>query len=313
LISFGDAVGINLVIAVTDGDWFEMLRQQPNLGEVNFWAPSAASFRALQPGELFLFKLHAPRNVIVGGGIFAYASALPCSLAWAAFGEANGARSAQEMRARIARYRRADPHDRADFAIGCRILTQPFFFEERDWIPVPPSWSRNIVSFKTYNTGNAEGLALWDAVNERMTRPAFPGMAEGAARFGEPHLIRPRLGQGAFRVMVTDIYQRRCAVTQERTLPALEAAHIRPYGDGGAHEARNGLLLRRDIHSLFDAGYVTVTPDLRFEVSRRIKEEFENGRHYYALHGQPISAPQEALQRPEPAALSWHNEHCFRG
>ena len=58
-------------------------------------------------------------------------------------------------------------------------------------------------------------------------------MAEAGARFGEPHLIRPRLGQGAFRVLVTDIYRRRCAVTQERTLPALEAAHIRPYGDGG--------------------------------------------------------------------------------
>jgi len=63
-------MGINLVIAVTDGDWFEMLRGQPNLAEVNFWAPSAANFRALQPGELFLFKLHAPRNVIVGGGVF---------------------------------------------------------------------------------------------------------------------------------------------------------------------------------------------------------------------------------------------------
>lgn len=86
-------------------------------------------------------------------------------------------------------------------------------------------------------------------------------------------------------MLVTDIYNRRCAITHERTLPALEAAHIRPYGDGGEHEARNGLLLRRDIHSLFDAGYVTVTPDLRFEVSRRIKEEFDNGRHYYELMG----------------------------
>jgi putative restriction endonuclease len=306
-------MGINLVIAVTDGDWFELLRQQPNLSEVNFWAPSAANFRALQPGEMFLFKLHAPRNVIVGGGIFAYANALPCSLAWEAFRVANGARSAQEMRTRIARYRKADPTDRSDFEIGCRILTQPFFFEERDWIPVPASWSPNIVSFKTYNTGDAEGLALWEAVNDRLDRLQFSGMAEEPARFGEPHLIRPRLGQGAFRVLVTDIYQRRCAVTRERTLPALEAAHIRPYGDGGDHEARNGLLLRRDIHSLFDAGYVTVTPDLHFEVSRRIKEEFDNGRHYYALHGQPINVPKEAGQRPDPAALSWHNEHCFRG
>src|SRR5689334_19046787 len=112
-------MGLNLVIAVTDDDWFEMLRRQTDLPEVNFWAPSAARFRALQPGEFFLFKLHAPRNVIVGGGIFAYATALPCSLAWETFGESNGARSAQEMRTRIARYRRTDPGDRSDFQIGC--------------------------------------------------------------------------------------------------------------------------------------------------------------------------------------------------
>lgn len=304
---------INLVIAVTDGDWFDLLRQQPNLDEVNFWAPSAANFRALQPGELFLFKLHAPRNVIVGGGIFAYANVLPCSLAWEAFREANGAYSLPEMRARIARYRRADQSDRSDFEIGCRILTQPFFFDEADWIAIPPSWSPNIVSFKTYTTGDAEGLALWDEVNDRLSHPKFLGMAETPARFGEPHLIRPRLGQGAFRVLVTDTYNRRCAITQERTLPALEAAHIRPYSDGGEHEARNGLLLRRDIHSLFDAGYVTVTPDLQFEVSRRIKEEFENGRHYYELHGKPIRPPDDALRRPDPQALRWHNEHAYRG
>ena len=306
-------MAINLVIAVTDGDWFEMLRRQPNLSEVNFWAPSAANFRALQPGELFLFKLHAPRNVIVGGGIFAYANALPCSLAWDAFREANGAHSAQEMRTRIARYRKADPSDRSDFVVGCRILTQPFFFEEPDWLPVPQSWAPNIVSFKTYNTGDAEGLRLWESVNDRMNAGHVPGSMDTADRFGEPHLIRPRLGQGAFRVLVTDIYDRRCAVTKERTLPALEAAHIRPYSDGGVHEAQNGLLLRRDIHSLFDAGYVTVTPDLKFEVSRRIKEEFDNGKHYYALHGQPISTPHDAGQHPDPVALSWHNEHCYRG
>jgi putative restriction endonuclease len=306
-------MGLNLVIAVTDGDWFDMLRQQPNLGEVNFWAPSAARFRALQPGELFLFKLHAPRNFIVGGGVFAYANALPCSLAWEAFREANGANSAQEMRSRISRYRRTDPNDRDDFEIGCRILTQPFFIEESEWIPIPPSWSPNIVSFKTYNTEDPEGLALWEAVNDRLSRPQLQGMAEGGARYGEPQLIRPRLGQGAFRILVTDTYNRRCAITQERTLPALEAAHIRPYGDGGEHDARNGLLFRRDIHSLFDAGYVTVTPDLRFEVSRRIKEEFDNGRHYYELHGKPIYAPTDALRSPDPEALRWHNEHAYRG
>ena len=305
-------MGINLVVAVTDDDWFEMLRSQSSLSEVNFWAPSAANFRALQPGELFLFKLHSPRNVIVGGGIFAYANTLPCSLAWNAFGEGNGARSAHEMRTKIAKYRRSDPSDRSDFAVGCRILTQPFFFEEADWLPLPASWSPNIVSFKTYDTSDAEGLALWEAVMDRLSRSAAPIFSDHD-RFGEPQLIKPRLGQGAFRVLVTDIYGRRCAVTQERTLPALEAAHIRPYSDGGTHEAPNGLLLRRDIHSLFDAGYVTITPGLNFEVSRRIKDEFDNGKHYYALHGQRIIVPENAIQRPDPTALTWHNEHCFKG
>ena len=133
------------------------------------------------------------------------------------------------------------------------------------------------------------------------------------ARYGEPVLIKPRLGQGAFRVLVTDIYHQRCAVTGERTLPALEAAHIRPFAEGGPHEASNGLLLRRDIHSLFDLGYVTVTADHRFEVSRRIKEEFENGRDYYRLHGSEVAVPDKKGEAPDKEALSWHNENRFLG
>ncbi len=165
---------VSLVVAVTDSDWFDALRRRPDLPEVNFWAPSAATFRALQPGELFLFKLHAPRNFIVGGGVFAYANALPCSLAWEAFGEANGALSAQSMRTRIAKYRRANPADRNDFTVGCRILTQPFFLDETEWIPVPESWSANIVSFKTYTTETADGLGLWEAVQNRLERGSGP-------------------------------------------------------------------------------------------------------------------------------------------
>ena len=131
--------------------------------------------------------------------------------------------------------------------------------------------------------------------------------------WGEPTLIRPRLGQGAFRVIVTDNYTRRCAVTGERTLPALDAAHIRPYADHGEHEPSNGLLLRRDIHSLFDRGYVTVTPTRRFEVSRRIRDEFENGRDYYAMHGTEIRVPEQIELQPDPDALRWHNEKVFLG
>jgi putative restriction endonuclease len=306
-------MSVRLVVAVTDGDWFDHLRVKSELAEVNFWSPSATNFRALEPGELFLFKLHSPRNFIVGGGVFAYANSLPCSLAWEAFGEANGAKSLLEMRSRIMKYRRTAPDDRSDFAIGCRILTQPFFLPEQRWIPIPESWSSNIVSFKGYDTDDTDGLMLWNAVQDGLTGSPSFGFAEQQARYGEPVLVRPRLGQGAFRVVVTDSYQRRCAVSGERTLPALDAAHIRPFADGGLHEASNGILLRRDIHSLFDSGYVTISPDMKFEVSRRIKEEFENGRHYYALHGQTIADPTNPRSRPQRSALIWHNENLFRG
>ena len=306
-------MAINLVVAVTDYDWFRGLSQRPDLTEVNFWAPSAVNFRALSPGELFLFKLHAPHNMIVGGGIFAYANKLPCSLAWDAFGEANGAMSYLEMRSRIAKYRNAGVDNRSDFEIGCRILTQPFFFDESDWISPPESFARNIVTFKTYNTGNPEGLELWSAIQEKMSQSSDRGIGEEIARFGTPQRVTPRLGQGAFRVLVTDSYDRRCAVTKERTLPALDAAHIMPFHIGGAHDAKNGLLLRKDIHSLFDAGYVTVTPSLHFEVSPSIREEFQNGREYYSLHGTQIAVPAHIDRRPDPSLLEWHNENTFKG
>jgi putative restriction endonuclease len=134
-------------VGVTDGDWFELLSSIEGIDEVNFWQPSGRSqFRALQPGELFLFKLHSPRNFIVGGGFFAHFSQLPVSLAWESFGQKNGATSLAEMRTRIEKYRRGREADRfADYVIGCILLEQPFFFPESLWIPVPGDWSPNIV------------------------------------------------------------------------------------------------------------------------------------------------------------------------
>lgn len=305
-------MAIKLVVAVTDFDWFQTLRVREDWPEVNFWAPGGANFRALQPGELFLFKLHSPRNFIVGGGVFTHAMTLPCSLAWEAFGPANGAVDLAQMRTRIARYRDVDPNDKGDFLIGCRILTQAFFKSEAEWLPVPESWSKNIVTLKTYSTDDEDGRRLWEWARGGIAE-AVTGFAEELPRFGEPTLIRPRLGQGAFRVVVTDAYQRRCAITGERTLPALDAAHIRPYSEGGEHAVANGLLLRRDIHCLFDRGYVTVTPSHVFEVSPRIREEFENGRDYYALQGKPLLVPNRSDLRPDRASLEWHNNRRFLG
>ena len=305
-------------VGITDYDWFKTLSAIPNIDEVNFWQPSGSSrFRALNTGELFLFKLHSPRDYIVGGGFFAYSNIIPVNLAWDAFGEKNGALSLTEMRKRIEKYRRIDSSSHSDYQIGCILLEQPFFFSRSDWISVPSDWSPNIVRGKGYDLSTDVGLRLWNEVNKRLqmtdiSNPDVPSVADGIRRYGEPTVIIPRLGQGTFRIMVTDAYQRRCAVTRERTLPALDAVHIKPYNDSGPHDVRNGLLLRSDIHKLFDTGYVTISLDYRFDVSRRIKEEFENGRDYYALHGKPIQLPGSKSYWPDSNYVSWHNENIFR-
>jgi putative restriction endonuclease len=126
-------------------------------------------------------------------------------------------------------------------------------------------------------------------------------------------LVMPRLGQGSFRVLVTDAYNRRCAMTGEKALPVLEAAHIRPYSSGGRHELSNGLLLRSDLHRLFDKGYLTVDPNENvIVVSRRLKEEFDNGDEYYPLHGKPVQPPTGRNALPAREHLAYHSEHVFR-
>src|SRR5690606_1779346 len=139
----------------------------------------------------FLFKLHAPINMIVGGGIYASSTIMPLALAWEAFGRANGVTSLAEMRSRILRYRKADPVTSGPLEIGCRILTQPFFLPEHLWFAPPPSWSKNIVSFATFGTDTQEGMALWEAAQDAMNAdvPGY-GFSEPQARYGEPALIR---------------------------------------------------------------------------------------------------------------------------
>lgn len=304
---------MQMYIGVTDNEWFRFLRDRPHLDEVNFWQPSGGKrFRTLPPGGLFLFKLHAPENFIVGGGHLAHFSLLPHRTAWEFFGEGNGAGSLQEMTRRIAKYRREKPGLSSDYTIGCIMLSRPFFWPETEWIPAPDDFHRNIVQGKGYDTFSATGRVLWDAVRLRIAGYDVREPIESPAMWGEPVLVRPRLGQGTFRSLITDLYGRRCAVTGERALPVLEAAHIRPVTEGGLHELPNGLLLRSDIHRLFDRGYVTVTPDLEFRVSRRLKDEFDNGEPYYPLEGAVAHIPARLEDRPGRDFLEWHGDVVFR-
>ncbi|MGZ3836205.1 MAG: HNH endonuclease, partial [Mucilaginibacter sp.] len=139
-------------------------------------------------------------------------------------------------------------------------------------------------------------------------------LEEPQSRYNYSILSKVRIGQGAFRVLVTDSYQRKCSITGEKTLPVLESAHIQSYAKNGPHTISNGILLRSDIHKLFDSGYLTITTDLRVEVSNRIKEEFLNGKEYYQYHGKSLTTlPQKETDRPNAKYIEWHNSNIFKG
>lgn len=163
-------------------------------------------FRVLKRGEPFLFKLHSPRNFIVGGGFFIHWSRLPVELAWETFGEKNGVNSAEEMKRRIEKYRSRSSNQ---YEVGCILLTAPFFFREEAWISISADWKPSIVRGKTYSFDMGYGKQLWRQVQNRLklNYVALEGSRAadtGSQRYGSPIEIYPRLGQGIFRVLVTD-------------------------------------------------------------------------------------------------------------
>lgn len=159
---------------------------------------------------------------------------------------------------------------------------------------------------------------IWYQIQERLHKYLQPKIDEKITQLElentttEPVykevLSKVRLGQNSFRLKLTDAYTRRCSITGERTLPVLEAAHIKPYSKSGPHLLCNGLILRSDLHKLFDSGYITITNEYKIEISKQIKEEFENGTEYYQFHGKDLVVlPNIVSDRPNKLFIDWHN------
>lgn len=312
-------------IGLTDPDWYSFLCAHPRVDEVNFWQPHGnRAFRALKPGELFFFKLRAPQKAIAGFGFFERFESLPAWLAWECFGVMNGAPDFDSMVERIARLRGDDERSSrsGDFKIGCIMISAPVFFPEDDWVKPPNDWAKTgIQQGKRYELDTREGRRIFEECLQRAgtglkywnVDPKTNLVADGKARYGNAVNVRPRMGQGLFSLAVRDAYDGACAVTREHSMPVLEAAHIMPFARGGEHRVDNGLLLRRDIHRLFDRGYVTVTPDYEFRVGDKLREEFNNGRSYYSLNHTSIVIPEHDDWRPNKEFLDWHKQEVFKG
>lgn len=312
-------------IALTDQRWFDYLSTKADatgrLDEVNFWSPSShRPLKRLETGEPVFFRLKKPHDCIAGYGFFAHFSVLRLDQAWDWFGDKNGDPDEVRFLQRIGSYRRVDllspsaPRE----PLGCTILRDARFWPKDRWQPwgQKEGWAPNIVRGRTERDPAQVSRLLAEIQLDHQDTPAefedrFSPLEtdERTLRLAK---TRPREGQGTFRARLLDAYGRQCAITGEHTEIVLEAAHIQPYLGPRSNHVQNGLLLTKEFHALFDAGYATVTPEYEVRISPRLRKEWDNGTRYYPFDGQLLRALPEPSQRPSQEVLEWHAARCFK-
>ena len=113
-------------------------------------------------------------------------------------------------------------------------------------------------------------------------------------------VITQRRGQKPFRDALIAAYNRRCAITGCSILDVLEAAHIHPYRGPDTNKVTNGLLLRSDVHTLFDCGLLAIDSDtMTVLVAPQLRDS-----EYGALHGRSLCVPERPAQQPNTEALN---------
>ncbi len=313
-----------IYIGVTDTDWYRF-HLKAGSKDVNFWRPGGGAFKALDYGQPFVFKLKSPVNKLVGFGFFAGYHRLPVSMAWYVFGSGNGTPDVSVLRSRLLamadRNNIGSVSGQSDPEIGCIALSDCVFLPHGLTLDAPSDWKPNIVSGKTYDSDDGFNEVMWHWIRANVPQPAVvrdpiditePDSDIVPAHFGDAYLTRGRLGQSGFRLQILKNYENTCVFTGEHTLPVLQAAHIKPVSTFRNNAVTNGVLLRADVHILYDQGLVGIDQDYRLRVSPAIREQYLNGVNYYAHDGQPVrKLPEIPSLRPCREHLAWHMENVF--
>lgn len=134
--------------------------------------------------------------------------------------------------------------------------------------------------------------------------PYEPKPGEDSREFAK-RSIAIRRGSKKFREALIVAYQSRCAITRFDALGSLEAAHINPYRGAGTDHVQNGLLLRADVHTLFDLHQLTVDAEYRVALSPELLASA-----YGRLHGTDLLLPTTPDLIPSKGALASHRKDC---
>ncbi|THD75786.1 hypothetical protein E7681_04850 [Thalassobius vesicularis] len=291
-------------IGNTDHDWFNFCRNHMPRSEINFWQPSKQHFRVLDEGGVFFFRRKSPINLIGGFGVFVSAGTVTIGTAWRDLGISNGVESLESFIEIVRKYKRTEFVDQ-NTLIGFKLLTEPVFLNENDYFELPLDWSPNIVSGKGYSSVSDAGrilhtkyLALREKYNISVKAVTPTGLSEPPSSGYTYSEQKVRIGQSAFRLAILGAYEGRCAVTGTAVENTLEAAHLLDYAKFPDHSIENGILLRKDIHSLFDAGFLLIDQNYRIRFSNQFKDSHSEATEYLALEGKKISLPRNSKNWP---------------
>lgn len=165
-----------------------------------------------------------------------------------------------------------------------------------------PTWANRSLD-RDYGLGARATQASLNRANaDAENRKVFDPQSTEDARKRIDASIVARRGQAAFRQKLLDAYGRRCAITQTDAVEALEAAHIVPYRGPDTNSIVNGILLRADIHTLFDLGLISIdVATMTVLVSPALRRT-----SYGEFDGKPLATPKLRSESPSKQALVLH-------
>lgn len=136
------------------------------------------------------------------------------------------------------------------------------------------------------------------ALRSELESPEADDESDGDEDERQQRAIKTRRGQARFREALMQAYKRRCVISRCGVEDLLEAAHIRPHAERTDYRVSNGLLLRSDLHTLFDLHLLAIDDRYRVRLSEKLRAS-----EYWKYQGQDIAAPDRLADSPDREAL----------
>ena len=243
--------------------------------------------------------LKSPIRKIGGFGEFVEYKNLTAFEAWKEFGYRNGRNSRDQFVDSIQKYidKNSDKFggktiDINTYKIGCIILKNCEYFEEDNFIDISGyeiEFPKQIVKIKYFNGYDSFQNILLERDNFNLIEEE---------REDKRQLTKVRNGQGEFKGKILRAYNNKCCISGETIPELLEAAHLQNYKNKKSNHVQNGILLRIDIHRLFDSGLIFIDKNFIIHVSSLIENEY-----YRQYHGKTIKLPNSRNDYPLQNAL----------